>query len=226
MPSTRKQKAKEKRSRQSDVMSDIENLDVMLGSYQRYNSEMQDRTSENEIDSESNRREGSSNQNENNYRSYLNTNLSENSCLTVETSKAISSEISSQMSRKFEEMQSGLNSQILDVINTAIDTRVLPSIKEAVRRQNSAKNTSLDLRSDGLHQDNMVQENSQKDLWSNRLLPENVNKSAQDAQNEFPSLISIKSNQTNHCRENSVDSQQSEDELGYDRSFKLAKRFF
>ena len=30
MPSTRKQKAKEKRSRQSDVMSDVENPDVML----------------------------------------------------------------------------------------------------------------------------------------------------------------------------------------------------
>ena len=122
MPSTRKQKAKEKRSRQSDVMSDTENLDVMLGSYQRDNSEIQDRTSENEIDSESNRQEGGSNQNENNYRSYLNTNLSGNSCLTIETSKAISSEISSQMSRKFEELQSSLNSQILDVINTAIDT--------------------------------------------------------------------------------------------------------
>ena len=50
MPSTRKQKAKEKRSRQSDVLSDIENLDVMLGSYQRNNSEVQDRASENEID--------------------------------------------------------------------------------------------------------------------------------------------------------------------------------
>ena len=34
MPSTRKQKAREKRSRQSDVMSDIENLDVLLGNYQ------------------------------------------------------------------------------------------------------------------------------------------------------------------------------------------------
>ena len=88
------------------------------------------------IDSESNRQEGNSNQNENNYRSYLNTNLSENSCLTVENSKAISSEISSQMSKKFKELQSSLNSQILDVINTAIDTRVLPSIKNAVRRQN------------------------------------------------------------------------------------------
>ena len=33
MPSTRKQKAKEKRSRQSDVMSDLKNMSVMLGKY-------------------------------------------------------------------------------------------------------------------------------------------------------------------------------------------------
>ena len=118
--------------------------------------------------------------------------------MTVETSRAISSEVSSQMSRKFEEMQSSLNSQILDVINYAIDTRVLPSIQNAVRGQNSAKNTSLDLRSDGLHQENTVHGNSQKDLRSNRLHPENANKSSQDAQNEFPRLISIESNQKIH----------------------------
>ena len=33
MPSTRKQKAKERRSRQLDIMSDVENADVMLGNY-------------------------------------------------------------------------------------------------------------------------------------------------------------------------------------------------
>ena len=33
MSSTRKQKAREKRSRQSDVMSDLEDMNVMLGSY-------------------------------------------------------------------------------------------------------------------------------------------------------------------------------------------------
>ena len=33
MPSTRKQRAKERRSRQADIMSDVKNLDVMLGSY-------------------------------------------------------------------------------------------------------------------------------------------------------------------------------------------------
>ena len=42
MLSTKKQKAKEKRSHQSDVMSDIESLDVMSGSYRRNNNEVQD----------------------------------------------------------------------------------------------------------------------------------------------------------------------------------------
>ena len=150
------------------------------------------------------------------YQTFLNNNPSEISCLTIETSRAISSEISSQMSRKSQEMQTSLNSQILDIINTAIDTRELPSIKNAVKRQNSAKNTNLDLRSDGLQEDTAAPENSQKDLRSNRLHPENINKLYQDARNKFPRLISIKNTQTNHRRENSVDSQVSDDDYGYD----------
>ena len=87
MPSTRKQKAKEKRSRQSDVVSDIENLDVMIGSYQRDYSETQEEGNNgSEINPRSNRLEENSNQNENDYRSYLNTNPGENSCLTVRLS--------------------------------------------------------------------------------------------------------------------------------------------
>ena len=163
MPPTRKQKAREKRSRQSDVMSDIENLDVMLGSYQRENNEFRSENNENTLDQRSNEREGQD-RNVDDYRTFLNNNPSETSCLTIETSRAISSEISSRMSSKFQEMQTSLNSQILDVINTAIDTRVLPSIKNAVKRQNSAKNTNLDLRSDGLHGDTAAPENSQKDI--------------------------------------------------------------
>ena len=135
MPSTRKQKAKEKRSRQSDVMLDIENLDVMLGSFQRDNSEVQDRASENEMDLGSNRREESLNHNENDYRSFLSTNISGNSGMTVETSRGISSGISSQMSRKLEEIQINLNSHISDAINPVIEKKVLPSIKNAVKNQ-------------------------------------------------------------------------------------------
>ena len=166
MPSTRKQKAKEKRSRQSDVMSDIDNFDVMLGSYQRQNSEIENENNGDSIDQRSSGREGIPNQVENNYRIYLNINLSENSCLTVETSRAISSEISSQMSKKLEEKQANLNSQILDIINSAIEDKVLPSIKIAVKPQNSAKNAYLDLRSDGLHTGYSSQAHAQKDLQS------------------------------------------------------------
>ena len=54
---------------------------------------------------ESNRQKNSLYQNEKVYRSYLNTNVSENSGITVETSRAISSEISSQMSKKFGEIR-------------------------------------------------------------------------------------------------------------------------
>ena len=47
MPSTRKQKAKERRSRQLDMLSDVENVDIMLGSYSR--DEEENIASENEV---------------------------------------------------------------------------------------------------------------------------------------------------------------------------------
>ena len=57
MPSTRKQKANEKCTRQSDVMSDIENLDVMLGNYANSDIRDQDTVDQIENDPESSRRE-------------------------------------------------------------------------------------------------------------------------------------------------------------------------
>ena len=90
---------------------------------------MREGNSENEMNSRLNRQERELNQNDNEFRSYLNTNLCENSGLTIKTSRAISSEISSQMSRNLEEMTCDLNTRILDAINTAIEKRVLPSIE-------------------------------------------------------------------------------------------------
>ena len=195
-------------------MSDIENLDVILGSYQRDNSEVQERTSENKMDLESNRQEERLNRNENDYRSYLNTNVSENSGMTVETCRAINSEISSQMSRKFEEMQTSLNSHILDAINTVIENRVLPSIINAVKSQYSAENANLDLRSDGLHPSSFSQVHPQRDVQSNGLHPEIFSQAAQDAQKDFPKLVATSSNLIGG---NSVNSNLSDDEDGYDK---------
>ena len=215
MPSTRKQKAKEKRSRQSDVMSDIENLDVMLGNYA--NSDIRDRdiVDQIEIDPESSRRQQGIDQEESNYRSLLNTNLSENSEITVETSRAISSEISSQMSRKLEEMKSDLNSHILEVINSAIDEKILPSIENVIVNKRETKNAKWDLRSDGRHPDRNIQMTQNSDLESHGRHKSKFCQQVQDSGENFPKLIATSSNQNNHHRENLVDFEQSDDD-GYD----------
>ena len=70
-------------------MSDLQNMDVMLGNYPEENYEVQRENDENEINSRSNRQDQELVKIDEHFRSSLNTNLSENSGLTVETSRAI-----------------------------------------------------------------------------------------------------------------------------------------
>ena len=93
MPSTRKQKAKERRSRQLAIMSDVENVDVMLGSYSRDDENNASEDGMN-LDLESNRLQQSSNVIGEDFRSLLNTNSRENSQVTIETTRIISDEVS------------------------------------------------------------------------------------------------------------------------------------
>ena len=105
-------------------MTDLENMDVMLSSYPRDNYEVQGKNSENEMDLRSSRQDQELNHNDGVFRSYLNNYLSENSSLTLEIGRAINSEISSQVSRQLEKLKSDLITQILDVINSAIDESI------------------------------------------------------------------------------------------------------
>ena len=70
MLSTRKQKAKDKRSRQSDVKSDIENLDVMLGNYPDSEVRDQDNVEQIDTDPESDRRQQNIGHKSDNYRMF------------------------------------------------------------------------------------------------------------------------------------------------------------
>ena len=74
MPSTRKQRAKKKRSRQVDLMSDTENLDIMLGSYSRNELESNSMERNDEVDHESDRTRHDLVQNSEDFRSLLNSN--------------------------------------------------------------------------------------------------------------------------------------------------------
>ena len=111
----------------------------MIGNFSNSEIREQEAVDQIEIDPESRRRQQDLDQNEGNYRSLLNTNLSENSEITVETSRMINSEISSQMSKKTEETKSDLNSHILEVINSAIEEKILPSIENVITSNREAK---------------------------------------------------------------------------------------
>ena len=116
MPSTRKQRAKERRSRQVDLMSDVEDLDVMLGSYSRNEMESNSGDRNDEVDLASDRTRGYVVQNNEDFRSFSNSNRRENSESTIETMRLVNSEVS----RKMEELKRDLNSQIAETKNSLI----------------------------------------------------------------------------------------------------------
>ena len=109
MPSTRKQKARDKRSRQSDVMSDLENVDIMLGNYSRNELDSQLGERETELDLESDGLQAANPISED-FRSLVDTNSRENSEITIETARLINNDITSQVTRKLDEIRSDLNS--------------------------------------------------------------------------------------------------------------------
>ena len=92
-------------------MSDVENVDVMLGSYSR--NDEGDNQSENKLnlDSEYSRPQGNSNITGEDFRSLL-TNSRENSEITIGTTRLFNEEISNQMARKLNVIKTSLNSQI------------------------------------------------------------------------------------------------------------------
>ena len=173
MPSTRKQRAKERRSRQLDIMSDTENLDVMLGSYPR-NELGNDSDRNGEIDLGSDRTRGDPLQNGEDFRSLLNSNSRENSESTVETMRLVNSEIT----KKIDELRRELNSQLVDVINSAITEKVLPDIRNMVSNQNPVFREEVDQRSSGLNR--TTEAKFVKNAWKSNSKPDMSTSSRQD----------------------------------------------
>ena len=140
MPTTRKQK-KARKSRGLEILSDIGNLDIMLGENhfneaERYGS----------LDSTSIRRHESIVSNnldereENPYSDHRNSNVGSSAKYgqnsTDMNSQAeinkLSSELNSRISREMDEMMSSVSSQIQRAINDAINNQVLPQIQNAI----------------------------------------------------------------------------------------------
>ena len=115
-------------------MSDVENVDVIMGNYSKNDEENDHSENEINLDSESSRPQRTSNVTGDDFRSLL-TNSRENSEITTERTRMINEEISNQMSRRLNEIKTSLNSQIQNAISVAIADTVLPSIQNVLEMQ-------------------------------------------------------------------------------------------
>ena len=222
MPSTRRQKAKERRSRQLDMMSDVENVDVMLGSYSRDDEENNISENELNLDSGSSRPQHSSNAVGEDFRSLLNTNSRENSEITIETTRLINEEISNQMSRKLNEIKTSLNSQIQEAVTAAITNTVLPSIQNTLEMQGRPNFTMVDRTSNGLHPSPRSANFTMKDRRSSGLQRNTeVGNSQKTWENRSRSCFT-QENSRLRSRESSIESNNSEQNR--DRMFKKSKK--
>ena len=210
MPSTRKQKAKERRSRSLDMLSDVENVDIMPGSYSREDEENNINDNEVNLDSGSSRPQQSSNLIGEDFRSLLNTNSRENSEIAVETTRLINEEIFYQMSRKLDEIKTSLKSQIQDAIAAAITSTVLPSIQNTLEMQGRPDFTMVDRGSNGLHPSPRSTDFTIKDRRSSGLQRiTEVGNSQKTWENRPKTCFSRESNRL-RSRESSTDSVNSE----------------
>ena len=135
MPSTRRQKAKARKSREMDMMSDFENLDVMLGNSNNIPIE---RELAEAIDQSSAHGDADTHTYlENEYRDYQHENdvLRQNEI--IHSFETFSNEFNLRLSQEMDSMMSMMHNQINRAVTTAINERVIPEIQNIANSMSS-----------------------------------------------------------------------------------------
>ena len=136
MPSTRRQKAKARKSREMDMLSDIENMDVMLGNENNnpIERELADAIEQSSVqgDVESNEHLG------NQYTSFAYENNLPRQNDIRQSLETFSNELNLRLSQEMDSMMSMMHSQINRAISNAITERVIPEIQNIVSSMSSS----------------------------------------------------------------------------------------
>ena len=138
MPSTRRQKVKARKSRELDMLSDIENMDILIGnsdtnSIERELRNVYDGSVETNRDHDSNERntQGSSSQ-ANEFRNIHDVHVGrENS--DRDNLETLSSELNDRISREINGLIGTVNVQIQRTVEEAICRQVLPQVQNVLR---------------------------------------------------------------------------------------------
>ena len=162
MPSTRKQKAKARKSRELDMLSDYGNMEVMLG-------EGNSNSIERELDSLINvpegpqdfhsfpNRENSSQENE--IRDIDSRNEHVRESRLTESNDMLSRGMNARMSREMETMMDLMHSQISRAISSAISERIIPEIQNMVDNLPSSQH--------GVERCTSANEDGIRNVWKN-----------------------------------------------------------
>ena len=138
MPSTRRQKAKARKSREMDMMSDIDNLDVMLGngSENPIERELTEAIEQSSVhsDSETNLYQRDE------YRNFSHGNSEYRQNDVRQSFETFSNEFNLRLSQEMDSMMAMVHNQINRAISTAISEKVLPEIQNIVSSMSSSGN--------------------------------------------------------------------------------------
>ena len=138
MPSTRRQKAKARKSREIDILSDIENMDVMLGNGDGnlIERELADAIEQSSVQGDIESNMHSRDQ----YASFTYENNLPRQCDVRQSFETFSNEFNLRLSQEMYSMMSMMNSQINRAINTAIAEKVIPEIQNIESSMSSSGN--------------------------------------------------------------------------------------
>ena len=138
MPSTRRQKAKARKSREMDMLSDIENMDVMLGngSSNPVERELTDAIEQSSVQGDVESNEHSGNQ----YTSFAYENNLPRQDDIRQSLETFSNEFNLRLSQEMDSMMSMMHGQINRAISNAIAERVIPEIQNIVSSMSSSGN--------------------------------------------------------------------------------------
>ena len=186
-------------------MSDVENVDIMLGSYSREDERKDEGENEFNLDSGSTRPQQSSNLVGEDSRSLLNMIIRENSEMTIEITRMISEEISHQMSRKLNEIKSIQISQIQDALTTTLTEKVFPFFQNTLDKQGRAKLTVVDRRSSRLQMSPRTTDFTVVNRRSSGLQPNPEHENTQKMRENHPKTCFRQENCRIMSRESSVD---------------------
>ena len=136
MPSTRRQKAKARKSKEMDMLSDMDNLDVMIGSENPLERELADVIDQSSINGDI--EIGSHSRND--LGNFTQGNEPHGRNDIRQSFETLSNEFNLRLSQEMDSMMAMVHSQINRAISTAISEKVLPEIQNIVSSMSSSGN--------------------------------------------------------------------------------------